>query len=62
MCECTLMIKAASDSPACSQLRDLIVCPRERGVVAYVKQNALMEHNLNKPDSVSATLERLTRY
>ncbi len=56
------MIIAASDSPVCSQLRDLIVCPRERGVVAYVKQNALMEHNLNKPDSVSATLERLTRY
>ncbi|KAF9021183.1 hypothetical protein BDZ89DRAFT_1071653 [Hymenopellis radicata] len=38
------------------QLRDLIVCPRERGVVAYVKQNALMEHNLNKPDSTARKL------
>ncbi|KAJ8088525.1 hypothetical protein PM082_022598 [Marasmius tenuissimus] len=33
------------------QLRDLIICPRERGVVNYITQQAIVEHNLNDPNS-----------
>ncbi|KAJ6620062.1 hypothetical protein B0H10DRAFT_1115965 [Mycena sp. CBHHK59/15] len=28
------------------QLRDVLICPRERGVVNYVQENAIVEHNL----------------
>ncbi|KAG5644182.1 hypothetical protein DXG03_009023 [Asterophora parasitica] len=34
------------------QLRDLIVCPRERGVVNYVQYHSIVERNLHKPDAV----------
>lgn len=32
------------------QLRDLIICPRERGVVNYVKEHSIVEHNVLVPD------------
>ncbi|KAF9463940.1 WD40-repeat-containing domain protein [Collybia nuda] len=41
------------------QLRDLIICPREKGVVNYVQQNLIVEHNLNKPDSTPRTLVKV---
>ena len=36
-----------------SQLRDLIICPRERGIVNYVQQKAIVEQNINAPGAVS---------
>ncbi|KAG6902082.1 hypothetical protein C0995_004583 [Termitomyces sp. Mi166 len=42
-----------------SQLRDLIICPRERGVVNYVQHNSIVEHNLNAPDSTPRPLVKL---
>ncbi|KAF5363183.1 hypothetical protein D9758_008322 [Tetrapyrgos nigripes] len=38
------------------QLRDLIICPRERGVVNYVTRRSIVEHNVNTPGSVPRTL------
>ena len=37
-----------------SQLRDLIICPRERGIVNYVQQKAIVEQNINAPGAVSS--------
>ncbi|KAG6827267.1 hypothetical protein H0H92_012531 [Tricholoma furcatifolium] len=41
------------------QLRDLIICPRERGIVNYVQHNSIVEHDLNRPDSTPRTLVKL---
>ncbi|KAF9260046.1 hypothetical protein L218DRAFT_962987 [Marasmius fiardii PR-910] len=38
------------------QLRDLIICPRQRGVVNYVNQQTIVEHDLNAPNSTPQTL------
>jgi len=35
------------------QLRDLIICPDERGVVNYVQDQSIMERNITDPSSVS---------
>ncbi|KAL0574147.1 hypothetical protein V5O48_007810 [Marasmius crinis-equi] len=53
--------KPATTSPSQTyighvQLRDLIICPRERGVVNYITQQAIVEHNLNDPNSNPHTL------
>jgi hypothetical protein len=37
-----------------SQLRDLIICPDERGVVNYVQDQSIMERDITDPSSVSA--------
>ncbi|GLB40695.1 putative WD40 repeats [Lyophyllum shimeji] len=42
------------------QLRDLIICPRERGVVNYVQHHSIVEHNLNVPDSAPRPLAKLS--
>ena len=39
--------------PNYSQLRDLIICPDERGVVNYVQDQCIMEHDISDPTSVS---------
>ena len=36
-----------------SQLRDLIICPDERGVVNYVQDQSIMERDITDPSSVS---------
>jgi hypothetical protein len=36
-----------------SQLRDLIICPDERGVVNYVQDQTIMERDITDPSSVS---------
>ncbi|KAK0469556.1 uncharacterized protein EV420DRAFT_1495245 [Desarmillaria tabescens] len=41
------------------QLRDLVVCPKDRGVLNYVKQNAIVEQNMIVPDSVPRNLVQL---
>ncbi|KIK66885.1 hypothetical protein GYMLUDRAFT_69923 [Collybiopsis luxurians FD-317 M1] len=38
------------------QLRDLIICPRERGLVNYVTKNSVVEQDLLKPRSTPRTL------
>lgn len=35
-----------------SQLRDLIICPREPGLVNYVQGYSIVEHDLYAPDIV----------
>ncbi|TDL15024.1 hypothetical protein BD410DRAFT_902795 [Rickenella mellea] len=42
------------------QLRDLIVCPRDRGVVWYVGHKTILEHDISKPNSTPYELARLT--
>ncbi|TFK36674.1 WD40-repeat-containing domain protein [Crucibulum laeve] len=42
------------------QLRDLIICPLEKGTVNYVQGNTIVEHNLNAPGSSPRTLAELT--
>lgn len=37
-----------------SQLRDLVICPHERGVVNYVQGNSIMEQNLSRSGSKRA--------
>ena len=37
-----------------SQLRDLIICPDERGVVNYVQDQSIMERDITDPSSVSS--------
>ncbi|KAJ8594288.1 hypothetical protein M405DRAFT_918131 [Rhizopogon salebrosus TDB-379] len=32
------------------QLRDLIICPREAGIVNYIRGQSIIEHDLNSPD------------
>ncbi|KNZ77526.1 hypothetical protein J132_05274 [Termitomyces sp. J132] len=41
------------------QLRDLVICPRERGIVNYVQQHSIVEHNLNTPGSTPRPLVKL---
>ncbi|KAF8650056.1 hypothetical protein AX16_005446 [Volvariella volvacea WC 439] len=36
------------------QLRDLIICPQERGIVNYVQHQAIVEHNLQSPGESSS--------
>jgi hypothetical protein len=36
----------------CRQLRDLIICPREAGIVNYVHKKSIIEHDLHDPDLV----------
>jgi hypothetical protein len=36
----------------CRQLRDLIICPREAGIVNYVHKKSIIEHDLHVPDLV----------
>lgn len=36
-----------------SQLRDLLICPREQGVVNYVSDRAIIEQDLHAPGAVS---------
>jgi hypothetical protein len=33
-----------------SQLRDVIICPRDRGIVNYVQSRSIIEHNLLEPE------------
>ncbi|KAF9493345.1 hypothetical protein BDN71DRAFT_1395278 [Pleurotus eryngii] len=41
------------------QLRDLIICPREPGVVNYVQHQSIVEHNLRAPNSPPRTVTSL---
>ncbi|KAJ6545010.1 hypothetical protein DFH09DRAFT_1040510 [Mycena vulgaris] len=41
------------------QLRDVIICPRERGVVNYVQSRSIVEHNLLTPEKPPRTLADL---
>ncbi|KIY72457.1 hypothetical protein CYLTODRAFT_417856 [Cylindrobasidium torrendii FP15055 ss-10] len=41
------------------QLRDLVVCPRERGIVNYVRHNSIVEHNILEPQSMPYKLAKL---
>ncbi|KAF9001598.1 hypothetical protein BDQ17DRAFT_1426547 [Cyathus striatus] len=41
------------------QLRDLIICPRERGVVNYVQPKAIVEHDLLHPTAPPRTIADL---
>ena len=38
------------------QLRDLVICPDERGVVNYVQEQCIMEHDISDPSSVSSPI------
>ncbi|KAJ7592655.1 hypothetical protein C8J56DRAFT_929158 [Mycena floridula] len=42
------------------QLRDLIICPREQGIVNYAHDQSIVEHDLNKPNSTPRTLAGLS--
>lgn len=42
-----------------SQLRDVIICPRERGIVNYVQWRSIVEHNLLEPEKPPRTLAQL---
>ncbi|KAF8808637.1 hypothetical protein BYT27DRAFT_7255279 [Phlegmacium glaucopus] len=41
------------------QLRDLIICPRERGTVNYVQSRAIVEQNINISNAPTRTLSQL---
>ena len=41
------------------QLRDLLVCPHEQGVVTYLKETEIVEQNLNLPNAPIRTLSDL---
>lgn len=34
------------------QLRDLIICPRERGILNYVQEHSIVEHDITSSNSV----------
>ncbi|KAI5998861.1 hypothetical protein EDD15DRAFT_214373 [Pisolithus albus] len=38
------------------QLRDLVICPQEPGVLNYVQNYSIVEHDLYAPDLVSLPL------
>lgn len=38
------------------QLRDLIICPREQGVVNYVQSRSIIEHNLRNPSAAPRSI------
>ncbi|KAF8895983.1 hypothetical protein BD779DRAFT_1493299 [Infundibulicybe gibba] len=42
------------------QLRDLIICPQQRGVVNYIQGSSIVERNLNVPRSTPRTLANLS--
>ncbi|OJA16025.1 hypothetical protein AZE42_04281 [Rhizopogon vesiculosus] len=42
------------------QLRDLIICPREAGIVNYVQGRSIIEHDLHSPDVVPRRVADLT--
>ncbi|OJA08493.1 hypothetical protein AZE42_02854 [Rhizopogon vesiculosus] len=42
------------------QLRDLIICPRESGIVNYVQGRSVIEHDLHSPDQPPRTVADLT--
>ncbi|KAF7336986.1 DUF2415 domain-containing protein [Mycena venus] len=41
------------------QLRDVIICPRERGIVNYVQSRSIIEHNLLEPDKPPRSIANL---
>ncbi|KAJ7614067.1 hypothetical protein FB45DRAFT_261277 [Roridomyces roridus] len=41
------------------QLRDVIICPRERGVVNYIQSKSILEHDLLAPDKPPRTIAEL---
>ncbi|PPQ84779.1 hypothetical protein CVT24_002747, partial [Panaeolus cyanescens] len=53
-------IAPAKVSIAHVQLRDLIICPRQSGVVNYVQEQRILEHDLTIPDSTPRTLAHLS--
>ncbi|KAJ7767138.1 hypothetical protein B0H16DRAFT_1262741, partial [Mycena metata] len=42
------------------QLRDVIICPRERGIVNYVQHRSIVENNLLEPEKPPRTLVELS--
>lgn len=42
------------------QLRDLIICPREAGIVNYVHKKSIIEHDLHDPDLAPRPIADLT--
>ncbi|KAJ7016950.1 WD40-repeat-containing domain protein [Mycena alexandri] len=42
------------------QLRDVIICPRERGIVNYVQERSIVENNLLEPEKPPRTLAELS--
>ncbi|KAI6155295.1 WD40-repeat-containing domain protein [Pisolithus tinctorius] len=42
------------------QLRDLVICPQEPGVLNYVQNSSIVEHDLYAPDSSPRTIADLT--
>jgi hypothetical protein len=46
-------VTLTSYTPACRQLRNLIACPQERGLVNYIQPKAIVEHDLHDDDAVS---------
>lgn len=42
------------------QLRDLIICPREAGIVNYIHKNSIIEHDLHAPDLAPRPIADLT--
>ncbi|KAF7374373.1 DUF2415 domain-containing protein [Mycena sanguinolenta] len=42
-----------------SQLRDVIICPRERGIVNYVQSRSIVEHNILEPEKQPRTIADL---
>ncbi|KAG6868181.1 hypothetical protein C0993_006476 [Termitomyces sp. T159_Od127] len=54
----TAIVPTSVDIPHV-QLRDLIICPRERGKVNYVQRDSIVEHNLNMPQSAPRLLVKL---
>ncbi|KAJ6561868.1 hypothetical protein B0H19DRAFT_89131 [Mycena capillaripes] len=42
------------------QLRDVIICPRERGIVNYVQLRSIIEHNILEPEKPPRTIADLS--
>ncbi|KAG0692396.1 WD40-repeat-containing domain protein [Suillus ampliporus] len=42
------------------QLRDLIICPREAGIVNYVQERSVIEHDLHAPEVAPRAIANLT--
>ncbi|KAF8972232.1 hypothetical protein BDZ97DRAFT_2070800 [Flammula alnicola] len=53
-------IAPATPAIAHVQLRDLLICPRERGVVNYVVPRAIVEQDLHAPDAPTRVLSQLS--
>ena len=52
-CHLSIVGFASAHAPIARQLRDLVICPDERGVVNYVQEQSIMERNITDPSSVS---------